>query len=238
MMKLLRRYLAFLFVLSLVSTILVSFCHPAVKAVFSPGEDTLAVVILDAGHGGMDGGAVSPDGIVEAEINLEITKRLALLMLFCGQRVALTRSDAQDLASPDALTTKERKVSDLKNRVSAVNSATNATLISIHQNSIADHPEVHGAQVFFNSVGTGNLLAEAVQQRLNQERNSGNEKLARQIDSSIYLMNKVNCPSILVECGFLSNRSEARALCTPECQKGLALAICAGYLSYTSEVAK
>ena len=238
MMKLLRRYLAFLFVLSLVSAILVSFFHPAVKAVFSPGEDTLAVVILDAGHGGMDGGAVSPDGIVEAEINLEITKRLALLMLFCGQRVALTRSDAQDLASPDALTTKERKVSDLKNRVSAVNSATNATLISIHQNSIADHPEVHGAQVFFNTVGTGNLLAEAVQQRLNQEHNRDNEKSARQIDSSIYLMNKVNCPSILVECGFLSNRSEARALCTPECQKSLALAICAGYLSYTSEVAK
>lgn len=236
MMKLLRQVFVFVLVAVLAGGVLFSLLRPAGWAVFSPGEATAPLVIIDAGHGGIDGGAVSADGIIEAEINLEITKRLALLMLFCGQRVALTRADAQDLASPDALTAKERKASDLKNRVAAVNSADNAVLISIHQNSIADHPQVHGAQAFYNQIGTGNLLAERVQQRLNQDYNSSNEKSARQIDNSIYLMNKVNCPAILVECGFLSNKKEARALCTAECQKELALAITAGYLSYISEV--
>lgn len=235
-MKLLRQGLIIVLILIVVAAGLLFLRHPAGLAVFSPEEITAPILIIDAGHGGIDGGAVSADGIIEAEINLEISKRLALLMLFCGQRVALTRIDAQDLASPDALTTKERKASDLKNRVAAVNSAKNAYLISIHQNSIADHPEVHGAQVFYNAVGVGNLLAERVQQLLNQDCNSGNEKSARQIDSSIYLMSKVNCPAILVECGFLSNKKEAHALCTADCQKNLALAITAGYLSYTSEV--
>lgn len=235
MMKLLRQVFVFVLVAVLAGGVLFSLLRPAGWAVFSPGEAAAPLVIIDAGHGGIDGGAVSADGIIEAEINLEITKRLALLMLFCGQRVALTRADAQDLASPDALTAKERKASDLKNRVAAVNSADSAVLISIHQNSIADHPQVHGAQAFYNQIGTGNLLAERVQQRLNQDYNSSNEKSARQINS-IYLMNKVNCPAILVECGFLSNKKEARALCTAECQKELALAITAGYLSYISEV--
>lgn len=238
MMKLLRRCLVLVLAIGLAAVILFSLWHPAGKTAFSPGGTTVPVVIIDAGHGGIDGGAVSADGIVEAEINLEITKRLALLMLFCGQRVALTRADALDLASPNALTTKERKASDLQNRVAAVNSVDNAVLISIHQNSIADHPEVHGAQVFYNQKGTGNLLAERVQQRLNQACNRNNEKTACQIDSGIYLMNKVNCSAILVECGFLSNKAEAHALCTADRQKELVLAISAGYLSYTSEVSK
>ena len=238
MMKLLRRCRVLVLAIGLAAVILFSLWHPVGKTVFSPGGTTAPVVIIDAGHGGIDGGAVSADGIVEAEINLEITKRLALLMLFCGQRVALTRADALDLASPNALTTKERKASDLQNRVAAVNSVDNAVLISIHQNSIADHPEVHGAQVFYNQKGTGNLLAERVQQRLNQACNRNNEKTARQIDSGIYLMNNVNCPAILVECGFLSNKAEAHALCTADRQKELVLAIAAGYLSYTSEVPK
>lgn len=236
--KLLRQAFVFILISVLAGAVFFSLLRPTGLAVFSPEEVTAQVLIIDAGHGGLDGGAVSSDGIIEAEINLEITKRLALLMLFCGQRVALTRADTQDLASPDALTVKERKVSDLKNRVAAVNSASNAVLISIHQNSIADHPEVHGAQAFYNLVDTGNLLAEHVQQRLNQDHNNGNEKSVRLIDSSIYLMNKINCPAVLVECGFLSNKAEARALCTADCQKGLALAIAAGYLSYISEVSK
>lgn len=209
--------------------------RPLGIAVFSPEYSTEPIVILDAGHGGADGGAVSADGIAESEINLAITKRLALLMIFCGQRVALTRVDDNDLSSPDAQSIKEQKRSDLKNRVAAINSAPNATLISIHQNSLAGHPEVHGAQVFYSTVTGSNLLADAVQLQLNLYHNSGNEKQAKRIDSSIYLMNEVHCPAILVECGFLSNRQEAHALCTPEYQKQIVLAIAAGYFSYTNE---
>ena len=209
--------------------------YPAGRAVFAPQLSTTPIVILDAGHGGMDGGAVSSDGIVERELNLEITKRLALLMIFCGEHVALTRIDSNDLSSPDAATVKDQKRSDLKNRVTAINAVPNATLISIHQNSLPGHPEVYGAQVFYNSVSGSNQLAVATQQQLNISHNAGKARIAKEIDNSIYLMSEVRCPAILVECGFLSSPREAHALCTPDYQKSLALAITAGYLSYTNE---
>ena len=206
-------------------------CHTAASA---HNAEKQPVIVLDAGHGGTDGGAVSADGIIEREINLEITQRLALVMSFCAQRAVLTRTDSNSLASPDAATIKEEKRSDLSNRVTLVNSLSNATLISIHQNSLPGHPEVSGAQVFFNTAAPARFLAESVQQQLNCCHNAGNEKLSKQIDASVYLMKEVSCPAILVECGFLSNPTEARALCTENYQKQLALAITAGYLSYTN----
>ena len=193
------------------------------------------VVILDAGHGGTDGGAISAGGAIESEINLDITRRLALLMLFCGRRVTLTRSDSNSLASPGAATIREEKRSDLYNRVNIVNSFHAGTLISIHQNSLPGHPEVSGAQVFYNTVPRAKRLAEVVQNQLNVFHNVGNEKLSKQIDSGVYLMKEVSCPAILVECGFLSNPTEANALCTEKYQKQLVLAIVAGYVSYTNE---
>ena len=204
-------------------------------AVSAHKVENTPVIVLDAGHGGTDGGAVSEDGLIEREINMEITQRLALMMTFCAQRVVLTRTDSNSLASPDAATIKEEKRSDLANRVTLVNSLSNATLISIHQNSLPGHPKVSGAQVFFNNTASARHLAESVQRQLNGYHNAGNEKLSKQIDSSVYLMREAVCPAILVECGFLSNPTEARALCTEQYQKQLVLAIAAGYLSYTNE---
>lgn len=210
-------------------------CNRTAQTAFSPQGAAAPLIILDAGHGGADGGAVSAEGAVESDINLQITRRLALLLLFCGENVALTRTDESDLSSPEATTIKEQKASDLKNRVAAINSAENAVLISIHQNSLAGHPEVHGAQAFYNKISGSELLAAFIQQQLNQAQNQGNEKLSKAIDNSIYLMKEVNCPAVLVECGFLSNPSEARNLCTEEYQMQLALSIAAGYLQYTKE---
>lgn len=209
--------------------------YPAARPAWTPEISSQPILILDAGHGGMDGGAVSSSGIVESDLNLEITKRLALLMVFCGQRIAMTRIDSEDLSSDDAATIREKKSSDLKNRVAAINSISNATLISIHQNTIPGYPAVHGAQAFYNTQTGSAQLAAAVQEQLNRVRNINNEKLSKQIDTSIYLMNHVNCPAVLVECGFLSNPAEAAELCTPKCQIQLALAVAAGYLTYTSE---
>ena len=153
----------------------------------------------------------------------------------CGQRVTLTRTDSNSLASPGTVTIREEKRSDLHNRVNIVNSFHSATLISIHQNSLPGHPEVSGAQVFYNTVPRAKRLAEVVQNQLNVFHNVGNEKLSKQIDSGVYLMKEVSCPAILVECGFLSNPTEANALCTEKYQKQLVLAIAAGYVSYTNE---
>lgn len=232
MMILRKRWLICLCVLVL-ALLAAALLQPLSVTVFSPETSNEPIVILDAGHGGADGGAVSPDGILESEINLAMTKRLALLMIFCGQRVALTRVDDNDLSAQDAQSIREQKKSDLANRVAAINSIPNATLISIHQNSLAGNQSVHGAQVFYNTVSGSDQLANMVQQKLNQHHNS-KDRLSKKIDNSIYLMQQTKCPAILVECGFLSNPQEAHALCTPEFQKQIVLAIAAGYFSYTN----
>lgn len=189
-------------------------------------------LILDAGHGGMDGGATAADGTQESLINLQLTQRLEAVLLFSGHPAAMTRTDENDLSSPDAGSIKARKVSDLKNRVALINSMPKATLISIHQNSLAGNGKVHGAQVFYNTVQPAAKIAECVQRAMNQVINRGNEKNCKAIDSSIYLLKEVTVPAILVECGFLSNKEETRLLCSAEYQKQLAVVIAAGYLQY------
>ena len=183
-------------------------------------------IVLDAGHGGEDGGAVSPDGVVESDLNLAITRRLRDVLLFLGR-------DA--IYSPEAVTLREKKVSDLKNRVALINSQPEAVLISIHQNSMPDHPSVHGAQVFYNGAASGPRLGETVQAALNGAVNAGNGKNAKAIDSTIYLMKNVQCPAILVECGFLSNRTETGQLLTGGYQLKLAVCIAAGFLQHDTE---
>ena len=193
---------------------------------------TAPCIILDAGHGGADGGATSNSGVTESAINLEIAQKLQTLLLFSGHQVQMTRTDEKDLSSSEAQTIKEKKVSDLKNRVALVNSTEDAVLISIHQNSLAGNSRVHGAQVFYNTVHPADKIAESVQQSVNQTINPGNEKVCKAIDASIYLLKEVQAPAILVECGFLSNAEETRLLCSSNHQKQLAVAIAAGYLQY------
>lgn len=195
-------------------------------------------IVLDAGHGGEDGGAVSRDGVAESSVNLAITRKLRDVFLFLGRDTVLTREGEEAIYSPDCVTLREKKVSDLKNRVALINQQSGAVLISIHQNSMPDHPSVHGAQVFYNAVSPGGELGMTVQGALNGAVNAGNEKNARAIDSTIYLMKNVRCPAILIECGFLSNPTETRLLLTDEYQVKLAACIAAGLLQYHTEGAK
>lgn len=186
--------------------------------------------ILDAGHGGEDGGAVAADGTIESEINLAIVKKLDALLRFAGKETLLTRADENAIYSPEAVTLREKKRSDLKNRVEIVNATENGVLISIHQNSLPSDVRVRGAQVFYSTVPGSEELGEAVQLALNETINCGNEKSKKQIPESVYLMKHAACPAILVECGFLSNAEETKLLCSAEYQMKLALAITAGLL--------
>lgn len=206
-----------------------------VLAAFSSQPLLRESVILDAGHGGPDGGTVANDGTVESQINLQIAHRLRGILLFLGQDVLLTRSDENDLSSPGSETLKEQKRSDLKNRAAFVNDNCPAILISIHQNSLPGHPEVHGAQVFYNTVSPSERVAASVQEALNMSVNHQNHKQSKAIDSTVYLMKNVICPSILVECGFLSNTEDTRLLSSADHQKYLATAIAAGYLQYQAK---
>lgn len=202
---------------------------------FRADQEVGRVYVLDAGHGGEDGGALSQSGVKESDINLDVTRKLDALLMFLGKKTLLTREDDVSIYSADAETLRQKKVSDLRNRVALVNAAPDAVLVSIHQNSLPQAPGVHGAQVFYGTVEPGAALAGSVQNALNQSVNAGNEKHEKKIDPSIYLMKNVNCPAILVECGFLSNAEETGRLQQPEHQKTLAVAIASGVLSAETE---
>ncbi len=200
--------------------------------VFSATQRTDApVYVIDAGHGGEDGGAVSLSGVKESDINLAISKNLDSLLRFLGQKTLMTRSDDVSIHAQDAQTLRQKKASDLKNRAALVNATPCAILLSIHQNSLPSVPSVHGAQVFFGTAEQSAVLALSVQSALNESVNVGNEKHEKAIDPSIFLMKHVTSPAILIECGFLSNTGEAARLTAPEHQKTLAVSIAAGVLN-------
>ena len=203
--------------------------HPASVPAFAAQSEKAVTVVIDPGHGGEDGGAVSPDGVMESRINLAVSQRLSDLLRFAGQRTLLTRTEDVSIHT-EGDTMRARKVSDIHHRVDIVNSTGGAVLLSIHQNSLPSSRVTHGAQVFWNTGEGAEALAGVVQDALNTAVNAGNEKLPRKIPATIYLMNHVTAPAILVECGFLSNSSETVKLQEPSYQLKLAAAVATGYL--------
>ena len=132
-------------------------------------------------------------------------------------------------------TIRQRKVSDLKNRVALVNGTENAVLVSIHQNSLPSSPSTHGAQVFWNEQPGAQDLAGEMQEALNQCINPERPKEAKEIADTIYLLKNATAPGVIVECGFLSNQAETARLEEPPHQRLLAAAITTGYLRWGSE---
>ena len=187
-------------------------------------------VVVDAGHGGEDGGAVAADGTVESGLNLAIACRVRDLLTFAGVDTVMTRSGDAAIYDEGASTLREKKVSDLRNRAELVNATENAVLLSIHQNSLPSSPATHGAQVFFNGAEGAAPLATSVQDALNLAVNTEKAKSPAAIGSSVYLMQNITAPGVLVECGFLTNEAEAARLKEEAYQLRLAAAITAGML--------
>ena len=185
------------------------------------------VWVIDAGHGGEDGGAVGGE---ESDMNLAIARRLDALLVFLGEETRMTRTEDISIHDASASTLREKKRSDLENRVGLVNSTQGAILVSIHQNSLPSSKQTHGAQVFYGKKEGSAEVANAVQLALNQTVNAGNEKTEKAIDASIFLMKNVTAPAILIECGFLSNENETALLKSGEYQQRLAVVIAFGIL--------
>lgn len=185
----------------------------------------LPILIIDPGHGGEDGGAVGVDGTVESQINLEISLKAAEIARLIGIPILMTRNEDISLHDTGAETLRQKKISDLKNRVSICEKIDNGLLISFHQNSLPEAKSVKGAQVFYYSEQKCLDLATKIQHQLNLHFNAGCEKEAKNIGSTSYLMRNVSCPAILVECGFLSNYDECKLLQTREYQKKLAMVV-------------
>lgn len=188
-------------------------------------------LIIDPGHGGEDGGAVSISGAVESHINLAISLRLRALLDFWGVRSLMLRETDCSLHDSNANTLRQKKVSDLHNRAAQIESIENAVLISVHQNSFTSH-KYHGAQVFFTSNPDSVPLAYAVQTAIQKTIDPENTRIPTLIPSTVYLMNHVTCPAILVECGFLSNPKEDQLLQTAEYQTKLAAVLASSFLTY------
>ena len=198
----------------------------------APGDGAARVVVIDAGHGGADGGAVAGDGTTEASVNLAVAQRLEAVFALLGQETVMVRREDVSIHSDGVEGLRAQKVSDIHNRVDLVNGTEGALLISIHQNSLPQVPSVHGAQVFHNGREGADGLAASVQTALNQSVNPDNAKQEKAIGSSVYLLSHIDAPGILVECGFLSNAQETELLKSGPYQTKLALTIAAGCLQY------
>ena len=200
-----------------------------VVVAIAPSSEEGRILILDAGHGGEDGGSSSASGSKESDINLNIVLKTEALMAFLGVRTELTRDQDRSIHSGEASTIREKKVSDLKNRVQIINGISGAMLISVHQNYFTD-PRYSGAQVFYTRGDVSRQWGEGTQAVLRQVLDPDNDRAAKAISESIYLFSHISCPAILVECGFLSNGEEASLLLTDTYQRKISLALAGAYL--------
>lgn len=204
----------------------------AVPAMAHPARFTGSTVVIDAGHGGEDGGAVSPAGHVESQVNLAVAQRLDAILGLYGADVIMLRTEDVSLHDPEAQTLKEKKNSDLHNRVARIEAVPGATLISIHQNTYSGSSKYHGAQVFYADEASSLGLAQHTQELLRQALDPENSRQAARLPNTVYLMNHISCRAILVECGFLSNPEEDALLQTGSYQTKIAAALASAYLSY------
>lgn len=189
------------------------------------------VIVLDAGHGTPDEGAQSSKGTTEAESNLAITLKVQKLLEQSGAHVVLTRSDEKSIYDLDSKTLKQKKISDIHNRVKIGNSASADIFVSIHLNKIPQQ-EYTGWQCFYNSKNEhSKKLAEMIQENLNQAIQKENERIAMKLDK-VYIMKHVEIPISIVECGFLSNPQEEQELLQDSYQERLAWGIYNGIISY------
>lgn len=199
-------------------------------------EEEVALVIVDAGHGGEDGGASTADGVPESQLNLAIALRLEQVLALCGCPVEMIRRTDTAVYSEGAETFSEKKTSDLKNRVAQVNAAPRAILISIHQNHFTQS-QYAGAQVFYAASEGSRDLAEITQGALRQALDPENTREIKPGDA-IYLLEQIRCPGVLVECGFLSNAAEAKQLQTPTYQTKIACAVAGAAIRYLESEAE
>ncbi len=206
--------------------------HSSDTAVFYPTKFGEQVLIIDAGHGGADGGAISESGTVESTLNLEIAQKLNQLAGLYGVRTLMIRVDDSSIHDESASTLREQKRSDLENRVELINNTENGVLISIHQNIFPDSFS-KGTQVFYGGESSQSW-AVYTQELFRDTLQNDNSRQAAKISDSVYLMSHISCPAILVECGFLSNSQEEALLQADSYQLNLAQVLLASYLQETS----
>lgn len=189
-------------------------------------------VLLDAGHGGEDGGAVVGE-VKEKEINLAVSRDTADLLRLCGYAVNMTR-EGDDALTREGDTVKKRKYNDMRLRLEQYNSSSDNIIISIHQNKFSNTSS-KGTQVFYSPNNSQSaVLAECIRVSAVSILQPDNQRENKAAGKEIYLLKNTKNPAVLVECGFLSNREEREKLITDSYQKQMAMTIAAGFIQYNN----
>lgn len=196
------------------------------------------VIIIDAGHGGEDGGTQSASGILEKDINLSVSEKLENLLKNEGFRTVMTRSDDRMIYDDYCKSTKNKKTSDLHNRLEIMKEYPGCIFLSIHQNYFTES-KYNGAQVFYRPHHKDSEnLADCIQKSIVKAIQKDNKRQIKECQSNVFLICNAVSTAVMVECGFLSNEKEAQNLSDDEYQQKLSLAICEGLKNYlrTKEV--
>ena len=194
------------------------------------------LIIVDAGHGGEDGGAIANDGTLEKDLNLEISLKLNDVLSTFGYKTIMIRNSDTDLHT-SGNSIRERKVSDIRNRFDIMKKSGNSLYISIHQNKFSD-TSVCGAQTFYSpNNDESKILADFIQKSIASQLQKGNDRVIKKSGTDIFLLYNATKPTVMVECGFISNASDLNNLKDTKYQNEMALSIAMGILNYNiSEV--
>lgn len=189
-------------------------------------------IIIDAGHGGFDGGASAADGTVEKDINLHISKKICAMLRLNGYKVIMTRSEDTGTEDDESAAIAKRKKSDLSNRLQIMKDNPDAIYVSIHLNKFTTSA-ANGAQVFYTkNYKEAQSLAQSVQQSITTLIQPENTRVVKQGTDSTYLLKNAVVPAIIVECGFLSNKAELEKLKDDNYQSQMAFAVVGGIMDY------
>lgn len=190
----------------------------------------MPTVIIDAGHGGFDGGAVAKDGTVEKDINLAISLKLNTVLEALGYKTVTVRTTDTAVNDTDN-NGGSAKASDIKNRVALMNKHSDAIFVSIHMNKYGT-TQPHGAQVFYARTENSDILANCIQCSISLKVQPDNKRVIKPTTNDIYLLKHATIPAVIVECGFLSNPNDLENLKNEEYQLKVATSIAFGIINY------
>lgn len=227
-------------VLPLIISVLIFICTLTLRNPISAVKSTKQnanqpIVIIDAGHGGFDGGAVSDDGTVEKDINLSIALYLQEYLAIFNIKTIMIRETDCSVEDNGLNTIRQKKSSDLHNRMKIMEETDNAIFVSIHQNKFPDG-KYSGTQVFYSpkTKDESQVLAQTIQDYIVNTLQKDNKRQIKECGTSVFLMYNAVKPAVLVECGFLSNYEETQRLKSSEYQKKIAFCIAMGIQNYLS----
>ncbi len=232
------QFLLFLLLFLLLSCIMIYISirsAPSAQAAHNAHDPLNFTVVIDAGHGGEDGGAVSASGVVEKDVNLAIARKLQTMLETNGIKVVMTRETDILLYDRTVDYRGRKKALDLAARRQIAQETENSIFVSIHLNSYPQ-TQYHGLQVWYSPNNeSSRALAQSIQDTVRVSLQPENDRQVKQATSSIYLLHHLHSPAVLVECGFLSNPEEAEKLAAEDYQNELAFLLFTAILNHCAQ---